>query len=116
MSTLRIKRVYDPPSRTDGWRVLVDRLWPRGISKERARLDAWAKEVAPSAALRAWFGHDPQKWQLFRKKYRAELEKNPAVDEMKKMIRAHATVTLVYGARDATHNQAVVAREFLLGK
>ena len=116
MRVFRIKRVYDPPSRTDGWRILVDRLWPRGISKERAHINAWVKEAAPSTALRIWFGHDPQKWLSFRAKYRAELKKGRAMDEIKKMARTHAVITLVYGARDVEHNQAVVLQELLLKK
>lgn len=110
---LRIKRVYEPPSRQDGVRVLVDRVWPRGLSKEKAAVDHWLKDVAPSTALRRWFGHDPQRWDEFRRRYRAELAKRPgALDELRRLTR-HGTSTLLFGARDSDHNQAVVLEELL---
>ena len=106
---LRIKRVYEKPVKEDGWRVLVDRLWPRGMKKEAAKIDVWMKEVAPSDALRKWFGHDPKKWPEFQKKYRAELEKKKElVKELKKMKKEHETLTLLFGAKDEEYNQAVV--------
>ena len=109
---IRLKRAYEPASKDDGVRILVDRVWPRGISKEKLRLDEWMKDVAPSKALRKWFGHDPKRWSEFKKKYRAELRKQPAA---LKKLRAltKKRVTLVYGAKDELHNQAVALKEFL---
>jgi uncharacterized protein YeaO (DUF488 family) len=95
--------------------VLVDRLWPRGLTKAEAGIDDWAKEVAPTAALRRWFGHDPERWDEFQRRYRAELKDNPALDKLRALVAA-GPVTLVYGARDETHNQAVVLRDVLRGK
>ncbi len=111
---LAVKRVYDEPAETDGYRVLVDRLWPRGLSKDRAALDEWVKELGPSTELRKWFGHDVAKWQAFREKYRAELA---GAAELWRPIVAKARsekVTLLFGASDSDHNQAVVLKEFLL--
>ncbi|HMD09651.1 MAG TPA: DUF488 domain-containing protein [Candidatus Acidoferrum sp.] len=106
---IKIKRVYEKPAKEDGWRVLVDRLWPRGMKKEAAHLDAWMKDVAPSDALRKWFGHKPEKWSEFQKKYRRELaKKRELVAELKKMAKEHGTVTLLFGAKDEEHNEAVV--------
>lgn len=105
-----IKRVYAPPDASDGLRVLVDRLWPRGIAK--AKVDVWLKDVAPSTALRQWFGHDPAKWIEFKKRYRAELKDNPAVDELRALARK-SDVVLVYAAKDEAHNEAVVLQQFL---
>lgn len=113
MSVL-LKRVYESPAATDGQRILVDRIWPRGITKEQAKLDLWLKEVAPSTALRKWFGHDPEKWEEFRKKYRAELENNPAVATLKALVRK-PQVTLVYAAKDDKHNHVIVLREYIGG-
>jgi uncharacterized protein YeaO (DUF488 family) len=111
---IKIKRVYEKPAKEDGWRVLVDRLWPRGIKKEAARLDVWMKDVAPSDALRNWFGHKPENWSEFQKKYRSELgKKNGLIAELKKMAKEHGTLTLLYGAKDEKHNQAVVLAETL---
>ena len=112
-SAVRVKRVYDAPAVDDGVRVLVDRVWPRGLSKEKARIDQWLKEVAPSTALRQWFGHDPARWTEFRRRYRAELKQNLApLEALRSLVRGKAA-TLVYGARDEQHNQAVVLAEFL---
>ncbi|MCC6994606.1 MAG: DUF488 domain-containing protein [Deltaproteobacteria bacterium] len=110
---IRIKRAYEAPEPTDGTRVLVDRLWPRGVKKEALDLDVWAKDVAPSAELRQWFGHRGERWQEFRRRYRAELRANP--DGWSPILEAtrRGPVTLVYGARDAEHNDAVVLRDFL---
>jgi uncharacterized protein YeaO (DUF488 family) len=108
-----IKRVYDGPASGDGARVLVDRLWPRGISRERAAADLWLKEVAPSDALRRWFGHDPRRWTSFRRKYRAELAQRPDLLQQLDGLRRRGPLTLVYGARDEAHNQAVVLRDIL---
>jgi uncharacterized protein YeaO (DUF488 family) len=108
-----IKRVYDPPGPADGRRVLVDRLWPRGLKKQAAQIDLWLKTVAPSTELRRWFGHDPARWPEFRKRYRAELADNPALEELRRLAR-QGRVTLLYAARDPNHNNAVVLRELLL--
>lgn len=113
---VRLKRAYRPPADDDGARVLVERLWPRGVRKEALRLDAWARDVAPSAALRRWFGHDPARWDGFVAKYRAELQTEPAASEVEALAAraAKGPLTLVYGARDEEHNSAVVLRRFLL--
>ena len=114
--TLRIKRIYEPPAAQDGTRILVDRLWPRGVSREEAHVHAWLKEIAPSAELRRWFGHDPDKWDAFRRRYLEELESNPAaVEEFKRQI-GQSTATLLYGARDTEHNNALVLRDFIDGQ
>ncbi len=113
MQKIFIKRIYAPAARTDGWRVLVDRLWPRGIAKAVARIDGWAKDVAPSTALRTWFAHDPKKWAAFQKKYRAELRNNPAVADLQKRIAKQKTITLLFGARDEEHAHAIVLKAFL---
>lgn len=109
---IALKRAYESPAASDGTRVLVDRLWPRGLSKARASIDLWLKDVAPSTALRKWFGHDPGKWPEFRKRYRAELQGNPALSELASLAR-EGDITLVYAARDPLHNDAVVLREIL---
>jgi uncharacterized protein YeaO (DUF488 family) len=110
---IKLKRVYDPPDRRDGKRVLVDRLWPRGITKEDAAVDLWLREIAPSNELRKWFGHDPGRWQEFRKRYRTELEeKADLVHELSNAARK-GTVTLLYSAKDTEHNNAVVLRELI---
>ena len=110
---IRLRRAYDPPVPEDGRRVLVDRIWPRGITREAARVAAWLPEVAPSSALRRWFGHDPARWIEFRRRYRSELAANPgALDPLLAAAR-QGVITLVYGARDERHNQAVVLREVL---
>jgi uncharacterized protein YeaO (DUF488 family) len=110
---VKLKRAYEPPEPSDGFRVLVDRLWPRGVSKSSARIDLWLKEIAPSAALRKWFGHDPSKWEEFRSRYFHELDQNrEAVGKLQGQVR-HGTVTLVYGARDQEHNNAVALKEYL---
>lgn len=112
--TIAIKRIYEAPAATDGYRVLVDRLWPRGISKVKASLGLWLKEIGPSNELRRWFAHDPAKFDEFARRYRDELDVNPAVDRLREVIAEYDTVTLLYGAKDAEHNQAVVLREYLL--
>lgn len=108
----RLKRAYLPPHEKDGTRVLVDRLWPRGVRKEDAHIDLWLKEIAPSAALRTWFGHKPERFAEFRRRYEEELDANPAVAQLR-ALNARGTVTLVYGARDEIHNQAVVLADYL---
>lgn len=110
---LRTKHVYDEASADDGYRVLTDRLWPRGLSKERARLDEWAKEIAPSDELRTAFHHEDLPWEEFEKRYRAELADNPVVAERRAAWETHAVVTLLYGSHDGAHNQAVVLKAVL---
>ncbi|HEY0941517.1 MAG TPA: DUF488 domain-containing protein [Steroidobacter sp.] len=111
--TFHIKRIYDPPAAGDGARVLVDRLWPRGISKEAAKLTLWLKEVAPSPELRKWFGHDPERWQQFQARYRAELKANSAALAPLYELQKRKRVTLLYSAHDEEHNQARVLAEYL---
>jgi uncharacterized protein YeaO (DUF488 family) len=114
--SIKIKRAYEAPSAQDGTRVLVDRLWPRGLRKSAARIDRWEKEVAPSPALRQWFGHDPARWEEFSRRYRAELklkERAEPIQELREMAREHP-LTLVYAAHDEQHNHAIVLREVLL--
>ena len=110
---IQIKRVYDPSSRTDGTRLLVERLWPRGVKKSSLEIKSWLKDVAPSAELRKWFSHDPAKWDEFRSRYFAELEADP--DAWQPIIEAanHGTVTLIYSSHDTEHNNAVALKEFL---
>ena len=110
---IKIKRVYEKPIKEDGMRILVDRLWPRGLTKEKASIDLWLKDIAPSTELRKWFGHDPEKWKEFEKRYIDELKKNEGQlsllkDQLKKRM-----VTLVYGAKDEEHNEALVLKEVL---
>jgi uncharacterized protein YeaO (DUF488 family) len=110
---IKLKRVYEDPSPEDGLRVLVDRLWPRGLTKERAAVDIWLKDVAPSTELRKWFGHDPDKWKEFQTRYRKELrEKKDLLDSLRQKSKGH-TVTLLYGARDQEHNEALVLKALL---
>ncbi len=116
---VRLKRVYDEPAPGDGFRVLVDRLWPRGLSKETARVDLWMKEAAPSTGLRRWYHADLTRWPEFRERYKAELADNPALDELRSIVREHAKrggkgVTLLYGAKDTERNHAIVLRDALL--
>jgi uncharacterized protein YeaO (DUF488 family) len=110
---VRIKRVYDPAEPADGYRVLIDHVWPRGVSRERARLDEWARELAPSDGLRRWFGHTPERFEEFRSRYRTELEAH--ADKLEELrSRAHTSpVTILYAARDRDHNNAVVLAELL---
>ncbi len=111
---IKIKRIYEKPEKNDGFRVLVDRLWPRGVSKEKAKLDLWLKDVAPSNELRKWFAYDPAKWQEFQKRYKKELAKNKsALDQLKKIARKEKNLTLLYAAKDEERNEAIVLREIL---
>ena len=113
---IRVKRVYEKPSRMDGSRILVDRLWPRGLSKERAAVTLWLKDVAPSTELRKWFGHDPAIWKQFQARYRKELrQKKDALALLRQKARTR-TLTLVYAARDEEHNEALVLGKFLEGR
>jgi uncharacterized protein YeaO (DUF488 family) len=110
---VRIKRAYEPPEAADGYRVLIDRIWPRGVARERAGLDEWARELAPSSELRRWFGHDPERFDEFRRRYLEELASHgEKVRELRRRARG-GTLTLVYGARDTEHNDAVVLAELL---
>ena len=111
---LRLKRVYEPAVSADGVRVLVDRLWPRGLSKEKAGVDHWMKDIAPSAELRKWFGHDPERWAEFRRRYMQELRHDAELLEQLRDMASKQTVTLVFGAHDEEHNDAVVLQEMLL--
>lgn len=113
---IRVKRVYEPPARSDGERILVDRLWPRGVKKEAARIDAWRKELAPTAALRRWFDHDPRKWREFRVRYRAELDAAGRTGEDLAALARRAgrgTVTLLFAARDEARNNAVALKDIV---
>jgi uncharacterized protein YeaO (DUF488 family) len=113
MATIHLKRAYEEPAPDDGLRILVERLWPRGLSKERAAVDVWLKEIAPSSELRRWFGHDPAKWEEFQKRYWAELDASPdAVDELRRKA-SEGPVTFVYAARDEQHNGALALKEYL---
>lgn len=110
---IRVKRVYEPPARSDGCRVLVDRIWPRGLRKDDVALDAWIKDVAPSTELRKWFGHDPARWEEFQKRYRDELDANPEAVQAVLDACSKKTLTLLFGAKDEERNQAVVLAEYL---
>lgn len=112
---VKLKRAYEPAARGDGYRVLVERLWPRGVKKEDLVLDAWEKEVAPSHELRRWFGHDPERWPEFKRRYRQELEEGPAMERLRELAAraARGPVTLVFSSHDGEHNNAVVLKETL---
>lgn len=112
---IRIKRTRDKAAKADGFRVLVDRVWPRGVTKEELGHDLWLKDVAPSTELRKWFGHDPDKFDEFAKKYRAELDDNDAVERLREVVDEHGTVTLLFAAKDEEYNQAVVLADYLRG-
>ena len=113
---IQLKRAYEPPEKHDGARLLVERLWPRGLTKEKAAIDEWFKDVAPSQELRKWYGHDPEKWEAFRHRYLDELRGNPeALDRLRERLKA-GTVTFVFAAKDEQHNSALVLKEFLEGK
>ena len=113
---IMLKRAYERPAEDDGTRILVDRLWPRGVKKEDAAIERWAKDLSPSTELRKWFGHDPARWREFRRRFAAELRRHP--DQLKELraLARRAPITLVYAARDEAHNDAVVLREVLLGR
>ena len=113
---VQIKQVYDPAEPGDGYRVLVDRLWPRGLSRDKVKVDQWIREIAPSNVLRKWFGHDPSRWAEFRERYRKELdepERKRILETLKEKARS-GTLTLVYGAKDPAHNQAVVLMDTII--
>jgi uncharacterized protein YeaO (DUF488 family) len=111
---IRIKRAYQQPDKADGTRILVDRLWPRGLTKEKACVDLWLKDIAPSTELRKWFGHDPDKWTEFQKRYRVELRNNKEQVSLLRQEAAKGLITLVYGAKDEEHNEAVVLQKILM--
>lgn len=111
--TVKLKRVYEEPSRTDGTRILVDRLWPRGLTKEKAQVDLWLKEVAPSTELRKWFAHNPAKWPEFKARYQAELKQNSEQVALLKQAADKGPTTLLYGAKDKEYNQAIILQKLL---
>lgn len=112
-----LKRAYVSADKDDGFRILVDRIWPRGVHKDFAKIDCWAKDVTPTTSLRKWFSHDPEKWLEFKKKYRAELNAAPkAIDEFLHLLQEHGNVTFVYGAKDTEHTHALILREYMKEK
>lgn len=113
---VKIKRIYEPSSSSDGYRVLVDRLWPRGIKKEAAQIDLWLKEIAPSSVLRKWFNHEPEKWQSFIKKYSKELQGSTALAELISLAGKHKALTLLYAAKEEQFNHAVILSRLLKGE
>ncbi len=114
--TIKLKRAYEDARKSDGTRILVERLWPRGLSKDRAQVDLWLKDVAPSTELRKWFGHDPSRWQEFRRRYHQELRRRPDVLQPLLAALAHGPVTLVYGSREERYNAAVALRDYVAAK
>jgi len=110
---IKLKRAYEKPAKDDGERILVERLWPRGLTKEQAKIDLWLKDVAPSAELRKWFGHDPDRWVEFRQRYLKELRQNTDPIKLLKRKAKEGTITLIYAARDEDHNSALVLKQFL---
>jgi len=115
--TIKLKRIYELPSTDDGYRILVDRLWPRGLKKQEVKIDLWLKDIAPSAILRRWFSHDQKKWFDFKKKYTLELEKNiDLLDNIRKLHQEKTTLTLLYTAKDQQHNNAIVLQNVLTQK
>ena len=115
-ANVKLKRAYERPSAGDGTRILIDRLWPRGVKKADATIDHWAKDIAPSTALRKWFGHDPVLWQEFRSRYAVEVHEHREQMDKLRAVARRGPVTLVYSAHDEVHNDAVVLRDFLLGR
>ena len=113
---VKLKRAYEPPASDDGTRVLIDRLWPHGISKKRAAIDQWMKDISPSTELRKWFGHDPARWDEFRRRYAKEVRQNTDLLDQLRSLARHGPITLVYSAHDEEHNDAVELRELILGK
>jgi uncharacterized protein YeaO (DUF488 family) len=113
MPNVQLKRVYEPPSKDDGMRILVDRLWPRGLTKKKAAIDLWLRDIAPTTELRKWFGHDPTKWKTFQVRYRNELRDNKDVVDVLKGKSQEGNITLLYGAKDEQHNEAQVLRRLL---
>jgi uncharacterized protein YeaO (DUF488 family) len=113
---VKLKRAYEPPVADDGMRILIDRLWPRGITKKRAAIDQWMKDISPSTELRKWFGHDPARWDEFRRRYAQEVHKNSDLLDQLRSLARHGPITLVYSAHDEKHNDAVELRKLILGQ
>ncbi len=113
---VKLKRAYEPAAANDGLRILIDRLWPRGVRKANAAIDQWVKDIAPSTALRKWFGHDPQRWAEFRRRYAAEVHRHPEQLTTLRTLARRGPITLVFSAHDERHNDAVALRDFLLGR
>ena len=113
---VKLKRAYEPPAADDGTRILIDRLWPRGITKKRAAIDQWMKGISPSTELRKWFGHDPARWDEFRRRYTREVQKNSDLLDQLRTLARHGPITLVYSAHDEKHNDAVELRKLILGQ
>jgi len=111
--SVKIKRIYEPYSPTDGYRILIDRLWPRGVKKEGAHIDKWLKAIAPSTALRKWFDHDPEKWEEFRKRYHDELKRSTAISELAAYVHEHKTLTLLFAAKNEKYNDAIALQQFI---
>ncbi len=108
---IKLKRIYIKPEKSDGFRILVDRLWPRGVSKGKAALDLWLKDITPSDKLRKWFGHDPKKWETFQKKYKSEIMANKeSFSQLRGIIKKKRNITLLYASRDGEHNEAIVLK------
>jgi uncharacterized protein YeaO (DUF488 family) len=115
-SHIQLKRAYEPPAPDDGTRILIDRLWPRGVKKAEAAIDEWMKEIAPSTGLRKWFGHDLSRWHEFQRRYRSEIRQHPEQLDRLRTLAQHGRVTLVFSAHDVAHNDAVVLKNVLLGR
>jgi uncharacterized protein YeaO (DUF488 family) len=113
---VRLKRAYEPPAADDGTRILIDRLWPRAVKKTNAAIDEWMKEIAPSGALRKWFGHDPDRWHEFRRRYQSEVRQHPEQFERLRKLAQQGPITLVFSAHDEAHNNAVVLKDLLLDR
>jgi uncharacterized protein YeaO (DUF488 family) len=113
-ANVKLKRAYEPPATDDGTRILVDRLWPRGVTKKRAAIDQWMKDIAPSTGLRKWYSHDPARWDEFRRRYAKEVHRNAALLDQLRSLARHGPITLVYSAHDEKHNDAVELRELIL--
>lgn len=113
---IKLKRAYEPPAAEDGTRILIDRLWPRGLKKANAAIDEWMKEIAPSTELRKWFAHDPKRWPEFQRRYKSEIRQHPEQFERLRALSRHGPITLVFSARDEAHNDAVVLKDFLVGR
>ena len=113
---VKLKRAYEPAAANDGTRILIDRLWPRGVRKADAAIDQWVKDIAPSTALRKWFGHDPERWAEFRRRYAAEIHRHPEQLSTLRTLARQGPITLVFSAHDELHNDAVALRDFLLGR
>ena len=113
---IKLKRAYEPPAPDDGTRILIDRLWPRGVTKSDAAINEWMKEIAPSTELRKWFGHDPSRWQEFRRRYQSEIQHHPEQFDRLRKLAQNGRITLVFSAHDEAHNDAVVLKDLLLGR